>query len=192
MSQIQSRLRLEEARFFYEQMNIHFQDRIRFLFFLDAFLASARSVTHVFQKEFHENVQIMNWYEREVAKWKDNKIMRLFTHMRNISLKEHTPKMRTTVAKSLSASFTIANKVSIRKIIGEKTEQVDLVGESTKQSRKEEQVVTKGSGIVDYSFDELPRWFDENPDVMYLCGKYLDYLEKFVSEAEIMIKEIKP
>jgi hypothetical protein len=45
----EARFKLEEAKFFYEQMKLNFQDRTKFLFSLDAFLSAARAVTFVFQ-----------------------------------------------------------------------------------------------------------------------------------------------
>jgi hypothetical protein len=39
-----------------------------------------------------------------------------------------------------------------------------------------------------YSFDELPDWFDLNPDVMTLSKLYLNELTVFVSQAENLLK----
>jgi len=184
-SNLQCRFRLEEAKFFYEQMKLNFQDRVKFLWFLDAFLAIARSLTHVFQTEFHNNKEIMDWYNKVAKDWQNNKIMKLFIEIRNISLKEHTPKMRTTIAESFSINFVIADKVTLKKISPDgKSEQVEVSQELVKQRKEEPKIPQRNSGIVGYSFDELPEWFDENPDVMSLCKRYLDELEKFVTEAE--------
>ena len=45
------------------------------------------------------------------------------------------------------------------------------------------------SKVIKYSFSEIPEWLDKNSDVMYLCKLYLNELERFVSEAENLMKE---
>lgn len=163
------RRRLEAAKFFYEQMKSNFQDRTRFRYLLDAFLALSRSVTHVFKEEFHDNKPLMDWYNSKVEEMKGNTIMRFLIKMRNISLKVHTPDMQTTA--EISRSINV------------------IIGQPSEKHKKEEETVPKGPKVVSYSFVELPRWFDENPDVMSLCKKYLDELERFVTEAENVLKE---
>jgi hypothetical protein len=46
--------------------------------------------------------------------------------------------------------------------------------------------------IIGYHFTRHFKWFNENPDVMYLCKKYLDELEKFVVELEKKAKGVEP
>jgi hypothetical protein len=40
-----------------------------------------------------------------------------------------------------------------------------------------------------YDFVHDFKWFKEEPDVMQLCKKYLSELEKFVTEAESLMKK---
>lgn len=171
ISSSQFRFRFEEAKFFYEQMKQNFQDRAKFLYFLDAFLASSRSVTQVFEKEFHDNQHLMNLYSNKCKEWENNKIMKFVREMRNISLKEHTPKTQVTAAVGFHISVTIVDKVSIKKISpSEKIENVEVSSpEPSKQAKEEEQTPQPTPRIVSYSFSELPEWFDENPDVMNVC-----------------------
>lgn len=177
-NQIQSRLYLETARFFYQQMEANFQDRTKFTYSFLAFLPIARSVTLVFKKEFHSSEKLMAWYGSKVEEWKNNKIMKFFIKMRNVSVKEHAPETRVTVEKTWGIDFIIGNPppVQIRR---------------TKDGKEIwfGKLPLKSSKVVKYSFGELPKWFDKNPDVMYLCEKYLGELERFVSEAENMIKK---
>jgi hypothetical protein len=48
--------------------------------------------------------------------------------------------------------------------------------------------------VIGYHFVHDFKWFNEIPDVMNICKKYLDELEKFVSEAEHILEEegVKP
>jgi len=188
---LQTRFKLEEAKFFYQQMELSFQDRTKFLYFLDAFLASARSVTQVFKKEFHDDKLLMNWYNSKVEEWKNNKIMKFFKQMRNISLKEHTPKTKLTRAVSFTVDAHLVDRFSVTKISPDgTTEQVEIPPrEPVKPSKEKEKIAPPSPKTISYSFHELPEWFDENPDVMYLCKAYLEALEKFVTEAENMKKK---
>lgn len=189
---LQIRFRLEEAKFFYQQMELNLQNRTKFVYFLDAFLASARSVSHVFKKEFkNANPELIKWYESKVREWKNNKVMKFFVGIRNISLKEHTPKMKTTATVSFGVDAVLVDRVSVTKVSPDDTlEQAEISPYVHKrQNREKEQKTSTSPKVVSYSFHELPKWFDENPDVMRLCKTYLDELEKFVAECEDMIKK---
>ena len=184
ISDLQSRVYLEAARFHYQQMQANFQDRARFMYSLLAFLPIARSVTLIFQKEFHENEKLMAWYNGKVKDWENNKVMKFFIEIRNISLKEHTPKTKVTATVSFSGNASLTDRIEIVKTSPNgKVEQIKAYESVAKPNEKEKEAEVKAN-VVSYSFHELPEWFDENPDVMSLCKKYLDELEKFVTEAE--------
>jgi len=192
VSNLQARFKLEEAKFFYEQMEFNFQDRTKFLYYLDAFLSSARSVTLVFQKEFKNvNAKLMKWYESKIDGWEENKLMKLFVEMRNISIHAYTPKAKITASVSISANAILVARVSVKKISPNGTvEEAEVEPHKpTKLRKPKKENVPAHPKIVNYSFHELPDWFDENPDVIYLCKRYLDELEKFVTEAESMVKK---
>jgi hypothetical protein len=113
----EARFKLEECKFFYEQMKLHFQDRTKFLYFLDAFLSAARAVTFVFQNARNKVVEsVMKWYDVVTDGWKRDKVMRLLVEMRNVSIKEHTPQMQTTAAVHMLLDVIIADSLSIKKV----------------------------------------------------------------------------
>jgi hypothetical protein len=183
---LRCRNRLEAAKLMYEHMRLNFQDGTKFRYFLDAFLALARSVPHILKSEFHDDNQLARWYDHRVRELCSVKIVRFLIEMRNISLKEHTPMMATTAAVSYSLDAIIGETLDIKKTSPDgktkniRTASLKIAGD---QAEKQQPAPTVPQ-IVGYSFDELPKWFDENPDVMYLCKKYLDELERFVAEAE--------
>ena len=182
----EARFKLEEAKFFYEQMKLNFQDRTKFLYYLDAFLCSARSVTLVFQKARGKADDLMKWYNSKVEEWKNNKIINLFRELRNVSVHENVPETGTTSVITISSNAILTSaKAVIERISPDgKIERSETLPQMrTKQIKKEEHAPIKPQ-IVRYFFHELPNWFDENPDVMLLCRKYLDELDKFVTEAK--------
>lgn len=173
ISNLQCRFNLEEAKFFYERMKDSLDNKTEFLYFLDAFLATARSITHTFQRQFKDaESKLMELYQWKVKEWENNKLMRFFKKMRNISLKEHTPQMQTTMAFGVNCVIESSVRVWRKPPRAEMTEKT-----------------AKRDVIVGYSFLHPFKWFDSNPDVMILCKKYLDELEKFVIEVENMIKK---
>jgi hypothetical protein len=193
---LRCRSRLEAAKLMYENMRLDFQDGTKFRYFLDAFLALARSVPHILKSEFHDDNQLARWYDHRVRELCSLKIVRFLIEMRNISLKEHTPMMATTAAVSFSLHTIIGEALNIKKTSPDgETENIttassEIAGDQAERLQPPQTVPR----IVEYSFDELPKEFDENPNVMYFCKKYLDELEKFVLEAEhISEKEgVKP
>lgn len=180
MSNLQSRIYLEAAKFFYEQMELDFQDSTKFLYFLLAFLAIARSVTLVFQKEFKHTKPFMEWYDSRVRKWNNDKVMEFFKEMRDLAVHVHIPKM---LVRALAPISLILN---VKKASAEGTEIPTY--EPATQREKNVQTTPIKPEIISYIF-HVPKGFDENPDVMYLCKRYLGELEKFVTEAENMIKK---
>lgn len=189
----ETRFKLDEARFFYEQMRLSLQDRTKFLYFLDAFLSTARAVTWVFQKARGKvEESLMVWYDTTITEWKGNEIMRFFIEMRNISVKEHTPKMQTTAAVDFHITVTIGESLAIKKVSpdGSVQQVASSSPKTTEESDKKQQTASTTARIVSYSFFELPKGFSEDPDVIALCGKYLDMLEAFVTEAESKVSII--
>jgi len=164
INNLQCRLYLETAKFHYKQMALNIQDKDILIYCLLAFLPIARSVTLVFQKEFHGNEELMNWYASKVKEWENNKVLKFFIDMRNISLKEHPLIMLTRELVPLSV----------------------FLPSSANYDRKE--VHASDVEIVSYIF-ELPEHIDENPEVMNLCLRYLDELEDFVIEAENIVRK---
>lgn len=189
ISEIESRIYLNTTKFHFSQMNKYLQNRDSFLYSLMAFIPLARSITFVFKKQFAHDEKIMNWYQIKVEGWENNKIMRLFNEMRNISLKEHRPKMTTTSNITLTEEpLLFAEKITIEKVSPDGTIERRETIESPQPSKKEIAFPLPTSVVINYSFNDLPEWLDEDPDVMNLSKRYLDELEKFVSEAENLIK----
>jgi hypothetical protein len=154
-------------------MEANFQNRTKFTYSLLAFLPLARSVTFVFKKQFHEEEMLMTWYKTKVEEWKKNKIMKFFNEMRNATLKEHTPGLRSTSKVTWGIDFIIGTPPPV---------EIEKAEDGREIWRGE--LPIKSSEVLEYSFNRLPKWFDENPNVMHLCSKYLEELQRFVVEAE--------
>jgi len=107
---LQCRERLDQTKFFYSKIQEEFKNPIIFEYYLNAFLASARSVTNLLEKEFSKNEKLMRFHSERMKEWHEDKAMRLFYELRSVSLKEQTPPTRKTVAKSLVERFSSSIK----------------------------------------------------------------------------------
>lgn len=177
VSDTQFRLYMEAATFYYEQMKANFQDRTKFTFYLLAFVSIARSVTLVFQQEFHGSNEFMKWYKSKRKEWESNRIMRFFRDIRNVTIHKYTPKTTATIRNIWRVDFT-----------KEKPPPIEIRRTDDGREIWMGKLPLKNSKVAKYSFRDVPEGFEENSDVMYLCGKYLDELQRFVTEAENLIK----
>lgn len=186
----QSRFYLEAAKYYYKKMEANLSDRVKFTFSLLAFLPIARSVTLIFQKEFNDDSRLMTWYHNEAKEWENNKTMRFFKNIRNISLKEHTPEIETIAGVTFKADVILGVK-HLQKII-DSLERTQDSGGGEHWATPVIPLEVENRKILGYNFLHYFKWFDEDPDVMYLCKEYLDELERFVSEVENKIERNKP
>jgi hypothetical protein len=184
-----ARFKLDEAKYYYGQMELNFQDRTRFLFNLDAFLSAARAVTFAFEKARGKvDESIMEWYDRKMSEWHKDKVMRLLVEMRNVSIKEHTPQMRTTAAISFTMDAILVESLSIKKTSPDgKVEERATSPQRTAQQSEVKPQASPTQNVISYSFHELPDWFDQDSDVMHLCEEWLGKLEGFVVEAQRLV-----
>jgi hypothetical protein len=184
-----AKFKLDEAKYYYEQMKLNFQDRRKFLFNLDAFLSAARAVTFVFQKAKNKvDESVMKWYNAVTDGWKKDKVMRLLVEMRDVSIHKHTPQMQATAVVHASIDFILSDSLTIKKVPPNgKVEQETTCSHETPQQPEVKPQAPAAPQTVSYSFYELPEWFDEDSDVMHLCKEWLDKLEGFVVESEKMV-----
>ena len=182
---LQARLYLDAALYYYQQMEFNLQDRRKFLYSLLAFLSIARSVTFVFKKDTSENRQLKAWYQEKVKEWEKNKIMKSFKKLRNVTIHRHTPDTRARKSLTWAANMNLAEK-DVKKVVNSNGK-----GHWVTSLLPLEVIDEK---VIGYHFVHDFKWFNEIPDVMNLCKKYLGELEKFVSEAEHISEEegVKP
>jgi hypothetical protein len=141
----------------------------------------------VAQKWFSDNSKLVEWYGKRVQEWKNNKIMKLFRDMRNVSSKEHTPETFTLAASS--GKFDTSKAVVKISSDGRRTQVWIPIVPSVKKTTKANDDALKTSVVI---FGKLPPWFEGSPDVMHLCERYLHELEGFVAEAEKKMSEQTP
>lgn len=186
-----SRLKLNEAKFFYRQMKSNFAERKNeeFKHCINAFLNSARSVTFVVQKEFKRCEGFDVWYElQKELKFKDEKLKK-FVEMRNISLKEEPINPRYIFGVMYEKGIILGPKDEF--II--ETDASSFIShhykpsKSTKLNVREENIRNIKKADIFYScmFAEIP-----NVNLFDICELYLSVLNDLVSECEKKFKNI--
>jgi hypothetical protein len=184
-----AKFKLDEAKYYHEQMKLNFQDRTKFLFNLDAFLSAARAVTFAFQNARSKvDESIMEWYDRKMSEWQKDKVMRLLVEMRNVSIKEHTPQIQTTAAHMI-VSFTVVDRLSVTKVSPDgRVEERTASPQVTAQQSETKPQAPAASTVISRSFYDLPKWFDQDTNVMRLCEEWLGKLDGFIAEAGRVVK----
>lgn len=183
-----SRFKIEEAKFFHLKMSHslnNFKDekaRLEFFYYLDGLLAAARSVTEVFQKEFKGNPTLMRFYKEKMEEWKENSIMRFCKHIRNVSLHRYPPGIAT-----VTGGVFDLGKPEI--IFSEKRKRRIRIPLHVSKSHSGKNQTCQGFKTKSFFVKDLPKWFDESPDVMYILNCYLNEIEEFVVNAEKRIEE---
>jgi hypothetical protein len=98
-----TRFKLEEAAYFLEQMKSNFKNPRAFVYNLDTFLSSARSVTLVMQYEFEgKDKKFGNWYNSRMKQMSTeidlyNKLRVKVVHLEGSTRRELMPKVGNTL-----------------------------------------------------------------------------------------------
>lgn len=80
-----TRDKLNEARFFLEEMRKASSDCDAFRYRLTAFLAASRSITQVMQKEFSETPGFSDWYSQKQTEMRNNPILKYLHAQRELT-----------------------------------------------------------------------------------------------------------
>jgi hypothetical protein len=177
--------KLEETLYFLLQMRHNYIDRKQFIYTMNAFLNSARSVTFTLQKEFADNPRFKAWYPQKKKEMKEDKLMSFFKNLRDVSVHEkgspqHSLSVKTAYIFPKGKMF-----------------QADTVGYSERKYSDEDKaemgvfrVMFEGKMlepvytlITDWQFEKAPEGY-EGKDILALCTEYYHKLRKLIEEAQ--------
>jgi len=167
--------KLLEAKHFLEQMMENQSDQSAFKYSLSAFLAAARSVTFIMQKEFDKVSDFKKWYAKKQGEMKSDEAMRLLKDKRTMTIHRQPVRPHAHVNVSISESVAVSESISI----------VITRADGTVERRESEPtpppVPAKGEDTTEWRwyFDELPE-----KDVITVCKEHIVKLETLVAECE--------
>jgi hypothetical protein len=123
-----TRLKLEEASYFFDQMKSNLDNRKYFMFNVIAFVSAGRSVTFVMQHEFKKKKgeTSKKWYQKNVEEaLEKEEVPAFFRKLRNVFLKEEgNPRqyLLKTVSKTMTFKYHIIGSAIENEVEEELTE----------------------------------------------------------------------
>jgi len=165
-----TRDKLNEAKYFLEEMKRVSSDPDKFRYELTAFLAASRSITQIMQKEFSEKTGFPDWYAKKQKEMESNSTLRYLHRQRAITYHE-----RPVLSYPIRVTDQISDSTGM---------QVVLMGTGSNVSSFSSyidfptiQPITK----IRYYFDDIP---EKEKDVITICQEALNALETIVIECE--------
>lgn len=167
--------KLLEAKYFLECMKENSFDRDMFKYNLSAFLAAARSVTLIMQKEFNKVCGFKKWYTEKQFKMQNDKTMTLLNSKRNMTIHQQSVTPHAHVNVGIVERLTVSDSISF--VITHKDGTVERGGDDHIPP------ITPTKIDVTYKwqwyFEELPEKY-----IVTVCKEHIFKLETLVTECE--------
>jgi hypothetical protein len=170
-----TREKLLEARYFLKLMKEKQSDRDAFKYNLSAFLAAARSVTLIMQREFDKVSGFKEWYAEKQAKMQSDETMRLLNDKRVMTIHQRPVRPNAHINVSASEHITLSDSISI--VVTRADGTVERM--ESEPTPPPEPAKTEGTTEWRWYFDELPE-----KDVVTVCEEHIAKLETLVKKCE--------
>jgi len=171
--------KLDETKYFLEQMRLNIKDRRAFKHNLSAFLSSGRSVTFVLQNEYAENTKFREWYEKKKEEMKTDNLLNFFVNKRNYVIKEGPVELRGKIFLEVHDAITISESVTVIKKRPDGTEEIVHQTEPEIKARAKPKEIKSSYQLF---FEDYP-----DKDILTLCEEYVERLTKIVEEAKKIV-----
>jgi len=165
-----TRDKLNEAKYFLEEMRRVSSDPTKFRYELMAFLAASRSITQIMQKEFSGKTGFIDWYVQKQGEMGDNPILKYLHRQRTISYHEHP-----VLQYPISITEQSTNSMGTRVVLTGTGSSIDL------SSGLVTLPMIPPTVPVTYYFDDIS---SEDKDVIAICQEAVNALETIVIECE--------
>jgi hypothetical protein len=172
-----TRDKLLESKYFLERMTATQSNRDAFKYNLSAFLAAARSVTAIMQKEFDKVSGFKDWYEEIQAKLQSDDTTRLLKDKRDITIHQQPVRPHAHVNVSITERIVFSDSVSI--VITRADGTVERRESEPTPSPMPTKTETKTESEWQWYFDELPE-----KDIVTVCKEHIAKLDIMVEECE--------
>lgn len=175
--------KLQEAKFFFEQMSNYQTNRSGFKYNLSAFLSAFRSITYLMQKEYSKIQDFENWYQGKQEELKLNERMKLLNCMRVITIHKASIHPMAQIYASIEETVWATDEINATVIHADRTVEKSDQKIFEKIVLPPEAIITPRESIDDkwlWVFNEYP-----NSDIMTICNECLILMENIVSECEL-------
>ena len=175
------RAKLDEAKYFLQQMESASAPHQRFKYNLSAFLSASRSVPQILLACYGAKSGFQAWYDKEMG----NPLLAFFRDRRNESVHEGPVPLDT----ELETGNTVAEASLIEKVGDTYTVRASASGTSATEFDYIAMRLPWGTEFGIYAnfrwvFDGFPNNLPHKNDVLGLCGLLVDELENLVADAE--------
>ena len=170
-----TRDKLLESKYFLERMLETQSDRVAFIYNLSAFLAAARSVTAVMQREFDKVPGFKHWYEERQAKLQGDDTMRLLKDRRDITIHQEPIRPDARITVSVAEFMIVSDSMSVV------LTQTDGAVERRKSHSTPVPLPAKAETGTHWQwyFAELP-----DKDIVTVCDEHMAKLDTMVQQCE--------
>lgn len=174
--------RLNESHFFLKEFNENYFNQPQCVYFLNAFIASSRSVLWIMRNEYGKIDGWKEWYELKQPKKEEKDFLKKITVLRNRSQKREPIKPDFQIQIQIKNTPPKIEK-RLKELLGKKVN-VEISTEKSEIVDKPE--VTKKAIAFTGKIDHLKGIVPEFPedDILLVCRKYYSLLELLVSECE--------
>ncbi len=176
------KLKLDEAKFFLEQLHKHYSHIKTFDYYLSAFISAARSVLWIMKQEYGERADWKDWYDKKKLSDEEERLFKQINDLRVRTTKIkpiRTELSMNVVIDATNLSEEIREK--ILKLPGRKfAAYVDKPNEEGKQTTTFEIDEVKVTGIIENSSRTIKEMPDKN--ILAVCDEYYSVLKGIVEE----------
>lgn len=172
-----TREKLMESKYFLERMMETQSDRDAFKFNLSAFLAAARSVTAIMQREFDKVTGFKDWYKEIQAKLQSDDTVKLLKDKRDVTIHQQPVRLHAHVNVSITEHIAISDSVSV--VITRADGTVERLESEPSPSHVPDRTETIVEPEWQWYFDELPE-----KDIVTVSKEHIAKLDTIVEECE--------
>jgi len=170
-----TREKLNEAKYFLNQMIEKQADRDGFKYNLSAFLTAARSVTWFMQNEFGKKRGFKVWYAKKQTEMKNDEIMRFLNEKRVKTIHRKPIDPRVNVKVSMHDRIGLSSSVSIIVTRPDGT----IMSRQSKPAKKPTPAKTENAVEWGMYFDEMPK-----KDIVTVCKEHIVKLDTLAVDCE--------
>lgn len=165
--------KLEESRYFLSKMEQAQDEKFEFKCVLSAFLSASRSVLQYAYEETKDTNSKLRWYESTVSK---EPVLKFFKNKRDINIHQQPISPSAKVEIGIHETLSISSLISV--IVKDKDGNIKSEYHSKPSQTPSKMKPAESTKKVTYFFSD---WTGDE-DVITLCEKYLDKLEKLVDD----------
>jgi len=173
-----TRLKLEEAEYFLNQMHSNKDTDKIFIFVLNAFLSAARSVTFIMQSEFSDRKNFRSWYITKQDSMFHDKNFCFFNKLRRMTVHHESIIPNKNVVVYILEPLRITSDTPPYASVST-TNNAVCIALPESQGKLQPLPEVQASSSYSWCFKERP-----NEDVLTLCNDYILNLKELVNDCE--------